>query len=97
MCKAAHQIHIWVPSTCKVEDKHGLIQEARVTETTKILNNSLADLSNFQQLHSMHYRMIVQAKEINHDEHEEIVDSCENDIESRGDEPLLDDDTTSQR
>ena len=41
--------------------------------------------------------MIVQAKEINHDEYEEIVDSCKNDIESRGDEPLLDDDTTSQR
>lgn len=99
MCKAAHQIHISVSSTCKVEDKHGLVQGGNnlVTETTELLNSSLADISNFQQLHSMHYRMIVQAKEINHDEYEEIVDSCKNDIESRGDEPLLDDDTTSQR
>jgi hypothetical protein len=45
----------------------------------------------------MHYRMIVHAKEINHDEYEEIVDSCKNNIESRGDAPLLDDDTTSQK
>jgi hypothetical protein len=75
MCKAAHQIHIWVPSTCKVQDKHGLIQEAIVTQRTKILNNSLAD--HFQQLHSMHYRMIVHAKEINHDEYEEIVEQLQ--------------------
>lgn len=84
-----------VPSTCKVHDKHGLLQEAIVTERTNILNNSLAD--HFQRLHSMHYRMIVHAKERNHDEYEEIVDSCKNNIESRGDAPLLDDDKTSQK